>query len=168
MTNNWDFEQKRTICTRKTLAFFRNLLREYQIFAFAKLNKYNFTTCHQIVTLRAKDVQTLAVPVIPSWCWKSPSVFLAYTNTIVLSHTSINQILFKKSFTRSNRSINHRFKYFAIQSNCKCVRQAIWIKQKILRNNQKVSDIYCELPYQHSRNLEQNFCRKKIQITEQI
>jgi len=46
------------------LAFFRNLLREYQIFAFAKLNKYNFTTCHQIV--RAKDVLTLAVPVMPS------------------------------------------------------------------------------------------------------
>jgi hypothetical protein len=91
------------------LAFFGNLLREYKIFAFAKLNKNNITgaTCHQIVTVRVKAVLTLAVPVMPSWCWKSPSVFLAYTNTIGLSRTNQSIKLYKK-ITRSNRSINHR------------------------------------------------------------
>jgi hypothetical protein len=87
VTNNRDFEKNRKISTRKVLAFFQNLLREYKIFASAKLNKDSFTTCHQIAT-RMKATLTLAVPVMPSWCWKSPSVFLAYTNAIVLGHTN--------------------------------------------------------------------------------
>jgi hypothetical protein len=65
LTSNRDFEQKRTVFTRKVLAFFRNLLRENKIFDFAKLNRDNFTACHQIAT-RVKAVLTLAVPVMPS------------------------------------------------------------------------------------------------------